>query len=54
MKVRVSFTVEVDPEAWMANYGVERDQVRDDVRVYVENGMRDQLESVGVLVRSAK
>jgi hypothetical protein len=50
MKVRCSFVVDVDPEAWDLNYGTgtQPAQVRNDVRRYVEEGARQQLISVGV------
>jgi hypothetical protein len=51
MKVRVSFTVEIDPAAWTSNYGVEgAAAIRDDVKVYCEAAALDQLERVEVLV----
>lgn len=49
MKVRISFTVDIDVDAWMMNYGVESGDVRKDVQVYVENGTRDHLGSLGLL-----
>jgi hypothetical protein len=51
MKVRVSFTVEIDREAWSMNYGTGLDAraIREDVQNYVESGARQQLEEVGVL-----
>lgn len=49
MKVRVEFTVDIDPEAWEMNYGVPRSEQREDIRNYCEQGMRDQLREVGVL-----
>lgn len=51
LKVRVTFTVDIDAEAWTANYGAEgAAAIREDVRVYVEQGTQMQLEAVGVLV----
>ncbi len=41
MKVRVTVTVEIDPDAWMQTYGVERDEVRRDVREYVEGSVHE-------------
>lgn len=35
MKVRVTLTIDVDPEAWTLAYGTEPDQIRDDVKTYV-------------------
>ena len=31
MKVRVTVTVDIDPDVWMREYGVERAQVRADL-----------------------
>lgn len=53
MRVRVSFVVDVDVEAWMSEYGVAREDVRDDVRTYIENGALDQLRDFGLLVKSS-
>jgi hypothetical protein len=41
MKIAVSLTIEVDPDAWFQTYGVERDAVRDDVKGYVLGNVRD-------------
>jgi hypothetical protein len=51
MKVRVSFTVDIDPEAWDANYGTGREAkaIRADVQTYIENGVKDQLRELGLL-----
>jgi len=53
MKVKVSFTVDIDPQAWEENYGVgpDRAAIREDVRTYVINGAVDQLRYVDVLAR---
>jgi len=49
VKVRVQFTVEVDPDAWIDNYGIDPREVNADVKAYAEATVRDQLERVGVL-----
>jgi hypothetical protein len=51
MKVRVSFTIDIDPEAWDTNFGTGREAkaVRADVQTYVENGARDLLRDLGLL-----
>ncbi len=41
MRVRVSITVEVDPEEWLAEYGVERAELREDVNTYVRCMIED-------------
>lgn len=50
MKVKISFTIDVDVDAWMLDYSVERAEVREDVKVYVENGTLDHLRGLGMLV----
>ena len=37
MKIRMAFTVEVDPDAWVNTYGCAREDVREDVRSYLLN-----------------
>jgi hypothetical protein len=50
MKVRVVFTLDIDPEAWTLNYGVEgAKEIREDVQNYVLNGTRDHLNDLGLL-----
>jgi hypothetical protein len=40
MKVRITLTVEIDPEEWTTAYGVEGAQeIRADVKQYVANGI---------------
>lgn len=49
MKVKIEFTVDIDQENWVLNYGCEPHQVRDDVKSYCQYGVVGQLENVGVL-----
>ena len=49
MKVRIAVTVEVDVHGWVMDYGVHRDDVRDDVRTYVENVVRECNENLTVV-----
>jgi hypothetical protein len=35
MKIRVTLTVEIDAKAWADNYGVDPEDVRNDVRQYI-------------------
>lgn len=53
VKVRVSFTVEVDAAAWIEEYGCERSQVREDVRLYIEQAFLAQLDELGLSGRAA-
>ena len=51
MKVRISLTVDIDPEAWERNYGLDAREtaaMREDVRAYCIDTIREQLEIVGV------
>jgi hypothetical protein len=48
MRVRVAFTVDVAPDAWADEYGVERSEVRADVIRYVENSVRAHLDALGL------
>lgn len=44
MKVKVSFTVEIDPELWELNFGIsDRKEIREDVKVFAENIVNQQL-----------
>jgi len=54
MKIKIEFTVDVDPEAWELNYGTGRNEIRNDVKGYVENIVLDQLDVVGVLAEGGK
>lgn len=46
MKVAVRFSLEVDAEAWAYEFGIEADQVREDIRAYFETICRAQLRDV--------
>jgi hypothetical protein len=37
MKIRLSYTVDIDPELWERAYGVGKDEIREDVRSYMRN-----------------
>lgn len=45
MKVRVTLTIEVDPESWDMTYGVEPERIRTDVREYVLNQVQGSAAS---------
>lgn len=50
MKVLVKFTVDIDPDAWEICYGVSgAENIRADVRVYCENGVRGHLAELDLL-----
>lgn len=43
MKISVTQTVEVDPAKWALEYGVEKSEVRKDVKEYFANYCQDQV-----------
>jgi hypothetical protein len=55
IKVRLTVTVEVDVDEWMAEFGCERDEIRADVRDYFANqvGQAPAIEDAGLTVRVA-
>lgn len=49
MKIRVAFTVEINPEAWQLNYGnMEPAEIRRDVQTYVEDSVVSGLRDMGL------
>ena len=49
MKIRITETVEVDPEKWATEFGLEKSEVREDVKAYFSNGhMQRQIERLGL------
>ena len=41
MKVRISFTVDIDPEAWALTYGIEgAEGIREDVKAHAEQMLK--------------
>lgn len=51
IKVRIPVTVEIDVDAWCEEYGIpdRAAEVRADIKVHVEDLVRQQLDSLGVL-----
>ena len=39
MKVKVSFTIEVDEKEWAETYGCDKSEVRQDVKNYIYYGV---------------
>lgn len=52
MKVRIEFTVDIDVDAWMLDYGIDRGEVNADVKKYVKYGVMEHLAGLGVLVNN--
>lgn len=55
MKISINFTLDVDPEAWAVDYGIEggAPAVRADVKTYVQNTVHDHLQGLGMLTETA-
>ena len=49
MKVRVTFTLEVDTEGWTLDYGVEGNAaIREDVREWVKNVLDQSSDNIRI------
>lgn len=46
MKVRVEFTVDVDPESWELQFGVDRKEIRSDLREHVRQSTIEYLRQI--------
>jgi hypothetical protein len=49
VRIHVDTSVEIDVQAWLDNYGDDLTENPADARDYIENVIREQLKSVGVL-----
>lgn len=50
MKVSVNITLDIDPEAWATEYGVEGSKaIREDVKQHAANSIKQHFDNVGVL-----
>jgi hypothetical protein len=45
MKIKIEFTIEVDPEKWASEYGVEKSDVRKDVANHFKVQCQEWLEN---------
>ena len=48
MKIKIEFTVEIDPVAWEMEYGTPRNELRESVRSYVKHSALEQFDGLGV------
>lgn len=48
MKVRLTMTVEVDPEAWATEYGIDLKEVRKDVQGYFSSYAQEHINGLGL------
>lgn len=52
MKVRITTTLDIDPDAWALNYGVEgQEAIRSDVREWARNLLLDAANESGNLTK---
>ena len=49
MKVAVQVTVDIDVDAYCTEYGLDRDEVRETVRLHVRNDVTEHLRGLGLL-----
>ena len=40
MKISITLTIDVDPDEWADNYGIEKSEVREDVKTYVRTAVQ--------------
>jgi hypothetical protein len=48
MKIKITETINVDAEAWAYEFGVDKSEVRDDVKAYFNNWLQQQVENLGL------
>lgn len=51
MKVRISFTLDIDPEMWALSYGTGPKEIRQDVKNYAYHIVQQQFDSTGLLLK---
>ena len=52
MKVKVTFTLDVDAKAWALEYGIDASEVRGDVQEYLYSQSLGHLDALGLLAKS--
>ena len=52
MKVKIEFTIHVDADGWATEYGIDRTDVRDDVKSHVHYLTLAQLKEMNLLDRT--
>ena len=46
MKIRITVTVDIDPESYMHEYGVAQSEIREDVKYHAESVLRETFAHV--------
>ena len=54
MKVRIALTLDINADAWMAEYGTPKTEIRTDVRDHVTQSVLSHFEELGVLADSTE
>ena len=49
MRVKVTMTLDIDPQVWMDTYDVERSEVRNDVNEWAYHLLREAAQDNGVV-----
>lgn len=49
MKVNVNFTIDIDPDSWAEDYGIDRREVRGDVQRHLRNIAVQHVDALGHL-----
>jgi hypothetical protein len=49
MKVRVTLTIPIDTDSWQVSYGTAAEDIREDVKDYVDSIVHEHLSSLGLL-----
>lgn len=52
-KVKVSFTLDVDLDAWASEYALEKSEVRADIQDYAKTVIREYFSVRGLLIEGA-
>ena len=50
MKIRVSFSIEINPDVWATTYGVVASEVRNDVQGTYEAQAKEHAANIGALL----
>ena len=50
MKIRISFTLDIDPDAWALEYGIAKSEVREDVQTYISESTHSEMSGRGLTV----
>jgi hypothetical protein len=48
MKIKITQTIEIDPEKWASEYGVDMKDVRKDAAFYFATWCQEQVERLGL------